>query len=530
MTTAKSCESGGIRPITGAVLLLVFACLITVLGLWENELESGDETRVAGIAAEMVIEGDYLVPHLNGEPFLEYPPLHYWMMAGAYKTFGINDFAAKFPSALMAVLCGFLVYLFARKMRYPVGFALLATIMLMTSAQFFGNSRKCMVDMSLAFFVLLAVYGFFALTQAANWRGRAGYILLFIIGCAGGIYSKGLLGLCIPVATLGGWLVLSDVAQKRVSIGRYIWLAIGVAASIAIAGIWYYLIYRRSGEMFHTAFYVNNIGRFTGSQGDHDEPFYYYLTKLPTLFVPWMIIMPFALWRFCRKTYRNYDEAMALILVFLLVPLAALTVASGKRTVYLLPLYAPCALLCAGYIWSLSEGIKQKFVAIWQRFYLGWVSAAAGYIAFIVLGVLAFGWGMLYSLLGVSMLTALILVKGRMAKLCLLLATTALLYVAIYVAIGAGQGESLRPLFERVAELEAEGKQVVMIVDSERTVGAAYFYLHHGIGEDIDPAGDAPPPGVCWLTRKRPVADSLNCELFNDSHKLITGKRSPDTE
>ena len=506
-------------------MVLVFACLITILGLWENELESGDETRVAGIAAEMFIGGDYLVPHLNGQPFLEYPPLHYWLMAGSYKAFGINDFAAKFPSALMAALCGILVYLFARKMRYPVGFALFATVMLMTSTQFFGNSRKCMVDISLAFFVLLSVYGFFCLTQSANWRGKVGYILLFIIGCAGGIYSKGMLGLCIPVATLGGWLVLSDVAKRRISIGRYLWFAGGVTASIAIAGIWYYLVYRRSGEMFHTAFYVNNIGRFSGAQGDHDEPFYYYLTKLPTLFMPWMVIMPFALWSFCRKAYRNYDEAMALLLVFVLVPLAALTVASGKRTVYLLPLYAPCALLCAGYVWSLSDGIKQRIVTIWQRFHLAWVAAVAGYALFITLGLFAFGWSMIYALLGVVLLTALMLIKGRKAKIYLLLLTLGLLSASVYVASGAEQSESLRPLFERVAALEAEGKRIVVIVDSERTVGAAYFYLHHGVDEDLDPVGDAPPPGVCWLTRKRPVDESLNCELFNDSHKLITGKR-----
>ena len=56
-------------------LALLFGILITLAGLGVRELESGDETRVAGIAAEMYLEGDYLIPRLNGEPFLESPPL-----------------------------------------------------------------------------------------------------------------------------------------------------------------------------------------------------------------------------------------------------------------------------------------------------------------------------------------------------------------------------------------------------------------------------------------------------------------------
>ena len=67
-----------------------------------HELESGDETRVAGIAAEMFFEREFLLPRLNGTPFLEYPPGCYWIIAGAYLLLGISDFAAKLPSCLAA--------------------------------------------------------------------------------------------------------------------------------------------------------------------------------------------------------------------------------------------------------------------------------------------------------------------------------------------------------------------------------------------------------------------------------------------
>ena len=138
-----------------ALLLAVLFAAVTVLaGLDVRSIESGDELRVAGISAEIALEGNALVPRLNGEPFLEYPPLYYWMSAAACRIFGIHEFAVKLPSALAAIGCALLVALFARKLKYPPWAALLAAVMLCTGAQFFGNSRKCMVDALLAFFIL----------------------------------------------------------------------------------------------------------------------------------------------------------------------------------------------------------------------------------------------------------------------------------------------------------------------------------------------------------------------------------------
>ena len=59
------------------LLLAAFAGVLLFCGLDTRELFSGDETRVAGITAEMVLDNDPVVPRLNGTPFLEYPPLYY---------------------------------------------------------------------------------------------------------------------------------------------------------------------------------------------------------------------------------------------------------------------------------------------------------------------------------------------------------------------------------------------------------------------------------------------------------------------
>ncbi len=266
-------------------LAFLFAALTAFAGLHIRELESGDETRVAGIAAEMFIEGNYLLPVLNSEPFLEYPPLYYWCVSGAYSLFGINDFSAKLPSAFAAFGCGLLVFWFARQLRYPPWCALACCGMLMTSAQFFGNSRKCMVDMLLAFFILLAVVAFYAFMRAWKQRGAAWLLLLFAVAIAGGVMTKGLIGFALPLAVLGSWLLAEDLLTKKFSFLRYLSLGVGALLGLALVSFWYLELYGYGGsEMLHTVLLENNFGRFGGGQGDHEEPFYYYLAKFPTLF------------------------------------------------------------------------------------------------------------------------------------------------------------------------------------------------------------------------------------------------------
>lgn len=468
----------------GLVMTLVFSAVITLTALNVRELESGDETRVAGIAAKMYVGKNYLIPYLNHEPFLEYPPMYYWAASGAYSVFGINDFAAKLPSALAAIGCGLLLFVFAGKLKFPPWCAFLSSLMLMTGAQFFGNSRKCMVDMLLAFFILLAVFTFYALTVSEKRRSKLGYFVLFAAGLAGGAYTKGLLGLFLPGLVLGVWLILGDTLERKISWSRYFLLAGGGLLAVGLAGIWYYLIFRTGDKkMLETALFVNNFGRFSGSQGDHLEPFYYYFTKLPTLFLPWLPILPFALWQGVKGLRAKPDRGTLLLLVFLLAPFTALCVASSKRIVYLLPLYAPCALLCGYYLLNLPPRIKE---------------------------VLEKGLRKVPGFLRPD-------TPARAWSFCLIAALCFAGYDVAY-AVLTNPKESLRPLFEKCAALEKQGKKVILMDVPERTSGAAYFYLHKEL-EEVPPQTGNPPAGTYWVVRDK--QGQMTGIKFADHHKLI---------
>src|SRR5262249_59030673 len=91
---------------------------------------------------------DFVTPRLHGEPWFEKPPLMYWAVAASYATFGVNEFAARFPSAIAAAMCVFLVYWCGRRLwGRAVGFV--AALIMASSVGFLTFARAASMDMPL---------------------------------------------------------------------------------------------------------------------------------------------------------------------------------------------------------------------------------------------------------------------------------------------------------------------------------------------------------------------------------------------
>ena len=284
------------------VWLAVLATVWIGCGVWTNGVASGDETRVAGISAEMVFRGDWLVPRLNGEPFLEYPPLFYWLQAIGFSLFSINDFAAAVPAALAAFGGVLTLFALGRRLGFSGIGAFLSCVLLLTCAQYLSNARSCRVDMLLAFAVLLAVYGFYAMLTERNGAKRFGFWCVGTAGLAAGILTKGLVGAALPAVALGGFLVLRDILERKFRWKNYLAMAAGGAVSLVPVGIWLWLLFRREGQgAFDTVVFTNNLGRFSGSQGDHLAPVYEYLLHLPEQFQPWLVLLLGGIWLLVRQ-------------------------------------------------------------------------------------------------------------------------------------------------------------------------------------------------------------------------------------
>ncbi|MEG3878571.1 glycosyltransferase family 39 protein [Microcoleus sp. herbarium7] len=95
------------RPIAPVLLSLLWLCAIAWVGfLWNlGNIGLVDETEplFAEAARQMTVTGDWITPYFNGETRFDKPPLIYWLMAVAYRSIGVNEWAVRLPSALCAI-------------------------------------------------------------------------------------------------------------------------------------------------------------------------------------------------------------------------------------------------------------------------------------------------------------------------------------------------------------------------------------------------------------------------------------------
>ena len=133
--------------------------VVSFVGIFDHDLWTADEPRVAEIGREFLDEGASLaVPRLNGEAFMENPPLYFWCVALSYKIFGgPSASAARIPSVLFGLGTLVFAYLLAGRM-YGRQTALWSCMVLSLSAEFFYIHHKALVDTSLVFFATGTVY------------------------------------------------------------------------------------------------------------------------------------------------------------------------------------------------------------------------------------------------------------------------------------------------------------------------------------------------------------------------------------
>lgn len=318
-----------------AISYLLFFHNIGNISLWDP-----DEPGQAIIAREMMQRDDYMRPYLNGEPYLEKPPLYPWLIVIYSKINGaITEATARIPAAASATMLLFTTYYLGMKIGNPLA-GLFSAIVLATNYQFLSDARKSIMDMTFTFFIGLTIL----LNYICIEKNRRWYLALSFVPSALAILAKGPAGLIIAASTTFIYLGV----KKRLR--RFIvpFLA-GCLIAVALAAIWFLL----AGEGYVKESIIRqNIIRYAGVF-EYAESAGYYFKKLFINFLPWSLILPFALYHcFKQKAWLP----MMLPVIWFLFAFIFFEFSQAKKATHLLPLYPAIAIICGLFLqarWSL---------------------------------------------------------------------------------------------------------------------------------------------------------------------------------
>jgi 4-amino-4-deoxy-L-arabinose transferase-like glycosyltransferase len=249
-----------------AVYILLAVSLLLFLPKLGMPLLDPDEGLYAEIAREMVTRGDWVIPHVNGLPYLEKPPLYFWLTASTFWLFGLSEWATRLWSAISALGTVLLTWRIGRRL-YGAQAGLLAGVVVATVV---GNAlyvRRASTDQLFVFCLTLAIYGFLRDAERPD-RGRSRFLPVYV-GAGLSVLAKGFIGLVFPVLIIG----LGVLAARGLGTRRQMplsWpdlnLPRGLAVFLAITVPWHALVAWRSPGLFN--FYVvdNHLLRFLNAR------------------------------------------------------------------------------------------------------------------------------------------------------------------------------------------------------------------------------------------------------------------------
>lgn len=337
-----------------------FCAFLFFYGLGAFGLVGADEPRYAQIAREMLQRHDFVVPYLYGKPWLEKPALFYWLAALSYKLFGVSDWAARLPSAVLSTVMVFAVYFHAR--RFRPGSELNAALMTAASAALIGFSRSASTDLPLAACFAIGMLAWY------TWLAGGGklWLALFFVFMALGTLSKG------PVApALAGLIIILFAFRERDwrIVWRTLWLP-GIALFLLVALPWFIAVQMRIPTFFREFFLQHNLERFAVQNLYHrHQPFWYYIPVLLLGTMPWTV--PFVAgfaehvrnFRERAEPGEAHDPMPRFFVLWIVVVVLFFSLSQSKLPGYILPAIPPCTMLAADWLQRRGAGPIRWWIA-----------------------------------------------------------------------------------------------------------------------------------------------------------------------
>lgn len=376
--------------------LILFCYLFLFQNLGAYRLIDIDETRYINIARAMLARGDLITPYLNFEPFLEKPPLYFWLVVLSYKLFGtINEFTSRFPLAVLMTFAVFFTYFFGKKTVGSKVYGLISALILVSSLWVLLFSHVAVLDIGFMVFVMSTVYCA-VLTLFVKEKNQKYFWYMTYLFMALSVLQKGLIGLILPVLVI----FFVFLANRKVKeIFKPVNILPGLLIFLLVAGPWHYLVYKANGMAWFNEYILkHHFARFVDSSMGlgRKQPFLFYIPIIIVGFLPWIFSFIAALFRGVKaiikdfkatksvkqlfSTDNNDRKILNFSAIYFAVVLLFFSISSTKLPTYILPLFPPMALLCGYYWWGYIA--DNKFARGIQ------ISSLIGIVTFIIAGIL----------------------------------------------------------------------------------------------------------------------------------------------
>lgn len=314
--------------LTGAVILV---------GLYARPLLPVDETRYLSVAWDMHVNGDWLVPHLNGEAYHHKPPLMFWIIRLLWLTFGVSEWDARLVAPAFGLGAIALTQVLGRLL-WPGEegrkAGIHASLMVAAATWWMVFSSLVMFDLMVAFFALL---GWVGLAYSMRPKKLVLGHVITTLAIGGGILAKGPV---IFLFVLPAGLLAPFWAPAGTQIRWFRWyggLLLALLAGAAIGLAWAIPAALAGGEDFaEHLLWGQTVNRMSNSFA-HRRSFLWYLPLLPLILFPWSV-WPNS-WRSLKGWARSRDQSFFLTLLVPLLVFLAFCKISGKQPQYLLPLF-----------------------------------------------------------------------------------------------------------------------------------------------------------------------------------------------
>jgi 4-amino-4-deoxy-L-arabinose transferase-like glycosyltransferase len=348
-------------------LLLV---AVTALG-WDlggYRLLDPDEGRNAEVAREMAASNDYLVPHLDGLPYLDKPVVYFAAAATTMEVLGPTEVAARLPAYLATLATIALLVWFARR-RWGPAAGWLAGIAIASMPMVLAYARTAIFDSTLSLFITAAILSFAEQRPVVAWAALGA-----------GALTKGPIAIAIPLAAVLPYAWLTGQSARRF----FPWRGLLVFALVALP--WFLAVSARIPEFPHYVFVRETFERMTTHSFHRSAPFWYYFPIIPVAAFPWIIPALARLgggrlrWAWEARQVNPSTREAILLASWVLGPLVLLTLNQSKLPQYVLPLMPAFALAAARSLTRQGAGYGARAYA--------WI--AAGLIAALVASIVWF--------------------------------------------------------------------------------------------------------------------------------------------